>query len=235
MTAQTASTALFQPIVDLRAARVIGFEALTRFADGLSPLEHLRAAETEGRREQLELQLIAAAVDAASALPPHLFVTLNASGQTMTDPFLAELLQRGERAWGLELFEGSAPEDCVAVRAQVDRLGGFLLIDDAGADHSDEDRIRQLQPDIVKIDRELFWRSGEGDGPGRIDSLLAAARAVGAQTLIEGVEDAAQLTAAHALDADLAQGYHLGRPTPPDGVAGMLTELEQRTGVVAAA
>ncbi|WP_298863321.1 EAL domain-containing protein [Microbacterium sp.] len=226
------ATAHFQPIVDLRSSRVVGFEALARFDDGVSPLEHLRAAEEVGQREDLELRLIEMAVEAASALPVSSFVTLNASGGTMTDPFLAEVLQRAERSWGLELFEGSAPSECVAVREQVDRLGGFLLIDDAGTDFSDEDRIRQLRPDIVKIDGDLFRRSFD-DTPAceLIRGVVAAAHEVDARILVEGVEDAHQLETIVARGAGLAQGYHLGRPAPIEGVPAMLADLQLRLGM----
>lgn len=227
-----AATAYFQPIVDLHASSVVGLEALARFDDGVSPLTHLRAAEENGQREDLELRLIELAVEAASALHPSWFVTLNASGGTMTDPFLAEVLQRGERAWGLELFEGSAPGDCVAVREQVDRLGGFLLIDDAGTDFSDEDRIRQLRPDIVKVDGDLFRRSFD-DSPSCaiIRGIVAAAREVDAKILVEGVEEATQLETIVDHGADLAQGYHLGRPAPVEGIREMLDDLHRRVGV----
>jgi len=225
----------FQPIVDVHAMRVVGFEALARFDDGTPPLERLRAAEDEGRREALELHLIQIAVDAAASLPADGFVTLNASGGTMTDPLLAEVLHRAERSWGLELFEGAAPGECLAVRAQVDRLGGFLLIDDAGTGFADEKHIRDLRPDIVKVDRSLFWSSlTEADGRHRMQSILETSREVGARTLIEGVEDAEQLDAVRALDVDLAQGYHLGRPAPVEGVAEMLADLQRRVGVDAA-
>ncbi|MFD5213843.1 EAL domain-containing protein [Microbacterium sp. NPDC058345] len=235
MTHPIGARAHFQPIVDLRLMRLAGFEALARFDDGVSPLEHLQAAERAGARAQLELRLIEGAVTDASALPREAFVTLNASGRTMIDPFLAELLQRGERSWGLELFEGSPPEECVAVREQVDRLGGFLLIDDAGADFADEKRIRDLRPDIVKIDRGLFWESlADAAGRERLDGILAAADAAGARTLVEGVEDAGQLDAARALGVDFAQGYHLGRPTPVEDVPQMLADLQRRVGVDAA-
>jgi len=222
----------FQPIIDVRRMHVAGFEALARFDDGVSPLEHLRVAEEEGRREHLELQLIEAAVAAAASLPAAGFVTLNASGRTMSFPELAEVLRRVDRSWGLELFEGAEPSECLAVRDQVDQLGGFLLIDDAGAGFADEKRIRDLRPDIVKIDRALFWRSlTEADGRHQLDRILEAAHDVDARTLVEGVEDAAQLDAVRELGADLAQGYHLGRPTAVDRVAEMLADLQRRVGV----
>lgn len=235
MRSTVSATAYFQPIVDLHESRVVGFEALARFDDGVSPLTHLHEAEENGQREDLELRLIEMGVEAASALHPSWFVTLNASGGTMTDPFLAEVLQRGEREWGLELFEGSAPGDCVAVREQVDRLGGFLLIDDAGTDFSDEDRIRQLRPDIVKVDGDLFRRSFD-DSPSCeiIRRIVVAARDVDAKILVEGVEDATQFETIVAKGADLAQGYHLGRPTPVEGIPEMLADLQRRVGVAAA-
>jgi EAL domain-containing protein (putative c-di-GMP-specific phosphodiesterase class I) len=232
MTRTVDAVAHFQPIVDLRSSRVVGFEALARFDDGVSPLDHLDAAEEGGQREDLELRLIEMAVEAASALPPSSFVTLNASGGTVTDPLLAEVLQRAERAWGLELFEGSAPSACVAVREQVDRLGGFLLIDDAGTDFSDEERIRQLRPDIVKIDGDLFRRSFD-DTPAceLIRRVVAAAHEVHARILVEGVEDAHQLETIVARGADLAQGYYLGRPTPVEDIPAMLADLHRRVGM----
>lgn len=235
MSTTTSARAFFQPIVDVQLMRVVGFEALARFEDGVSPLEHLRVAEERGERAQLELQLIESAVDAVAALPAEGFVTLNVSGRTMSFPQLAETLRRCDRSWGLELFEGAEPDECLAIREQVDELGGFLLIDDAGAGFADENRIRQLHPDIVKIDRALFWQSlSDADGKHRIQSILDAARDVSARTLVEGVEDEAQLEAVRDLGADLAQGYHLGRPSPVDGVAEMLADLQRRVGVDAA-
>lgn len=232
MTVTASARAHFQPIVDVRQMRVAGFEALTRFDDGVSPLEHLHLAETRGEREQLELQLIEVAVAAAAELPVNGFVTLNASGTTMTDPLLAEVLRRADRRWGLELFEGADPEECLSVREQVDRLGGFLLIDDAGAGFADEKRIRQLDPDIVKIDRALFWQSlTDAAGRERIASIFTAARDVAARTLVEGVESAEQFDAVRELGADYAQGYHLGQPTPVQQVAAMLADLRQRVQV----
>ncbi|MBD8011605.1 EAL domain-containing protein [Microbacterium sp. Re1] len=224
--------AFFQPIVDVRAMRVVGFEALARFDDGGSPLDHLRVAEDRGQRAQLELQLIESAVDAATTLPADGFITLNVSGRTMGFPRLAEALRRCDRSWGLELFEGAEPEECLAIRQQVDELGGFLLIDDAGVDFADEERVRQLRPDIVKIDRAVFWHSlADDDGRHRVESILGAADEVDARALVEGVEDETQLEAVRALEVGLAQGYHLGRPTPVDGVAEMLVDLRRRVGV----
>lgn len=226
---------VFQPIVDLHAWRVTGFEALARFEDGTPPPAHLERAEAAGVREELELALIAAAVRAATALPAGMSVTYNASGVTILRPELPGLLAASDRPWGLEIYEGATPADLGEVRATVTRLGGSLLVDDAGAAGADESRITTLRPDVVKIDRALFWRiADDADAREHLERLLAAARATGAQVLVEGVSDPEQVDRARALGADFAQGFHVGVPTPADGIPELLAELRGSVGMDAA-
>lgn len=227
---------VFQPIVDLRGWRVIGFEALARLEDGNPPPAWLERAQSAGIRAEVEIMLIAAALRAADALPPGLPVTYNASGSTIVLPELGDLLRASERPWGLEIYEGSTTADLREVRATVTRLGGELLVDDAGAASADETRITALRPDVVKIDRALFWQIGEDAlALERLRRLLVAARAAGARVLVEGVSDAEQVERARELGADHLQGFHLGVPTPADGIAALLAELHRSIGVDAPA
>ncbi|MEV4776908.1 EAL domain-containing protein [Microbacterium sp. LWH12-1.2] len=230
--ATTRMTIVFQPIVDLHLWRVVGFEALARFADGAPPPAHLARAEAAGSREELELDLIRNAVSAAVALPSDAFVTLNASGSTILRPEMAEILEPCARPWGLEIYEGATTASLAAVRERVTGLGGQLLVDDAGAASADEARITTLRPEVVKIDRTLFWQVAADDtARGVLEGLLAAARESGAKILVEGVSDDAEVERARALGSDLAQGFHLGVPTPAEGVPEMLAELHRRVGV----
>jgi EAL domain-containing protein (putative c-di-GMP-specific phosphodiesterase class I) len=223
---------VFQTIVDLDAWRVTGFEALARFDDGGTPPAHLQRAETLGIREELELLLIAQAIHAMESLPGGASVTVNASGATVLRPELAGLVEGVTRRWGIEIYEGATTADLAAVRAAVNDLGGEVLVDDAGAVCADENRIASLRPDIVKIDRALFWQVAEdASAQVRLDSLLKAARDAGAKVLVEGVSDADQVERARALGADYAQGFHLGMPTPADQIAGMLLDLHRSIGV----
>lgn len=223
---------VFQPIVDLAAWRVTGFEALARFEDGTTPLGLLERAEAAGARESAEIELIRIALTTAEELPLGMPVTYNASGTTILRPELADLLATSDRLWGLELFEAATAADLGEVRAAVTRLGGLLLVDDAGAACADASRITTLQPDVVKIDRALFWKIGE-DANARemLGELLVAARDAGSRVLVEGISDAEQVERAHSIGADLAQGFHLGVPTAPDRVPDMLADLHRRIGV----
>lgn len=223
---------VFQPLVDLHEWKVVGFEALARFERLSSPLEAFARAERDGRREELELKLIELAIDAAPQLPEDLFITLNASGTTMLEPRLADMLDAMVRPWGLELFEAATPVDLTVVRARVTALGGQLLVDDAGAANADVPRIMQLRPDVVKIDRALFWKVTTDDAArAELEELLEAARDIGARVLVEGIAEAEHVDLARSLGADLGQGFHIGMPTPAEEVPAMLRSLHRGIGV----
>ena len=222
----------FQTIVDLSEWRVIGFEALARFADGVPPPEHLDRAEREGVREELELALIANGLREMETLPPSLSVTFNASGSTILRPELVDLTRGITRGWGLEITEAATGADLSAVRARVSELGGRLLVDDAGAACADATRIARLRPDVVKIDRALFWRIAETpEARTEMRGLVDAARDAGARVLVEGVASAEQVVTAREFGADLGQGFYLGRPGPAEDVPGQLAELHRSIGV----
>lgn len=223
---------VFQPLVDLHQWRVVGFEALARFSDFASPLDAFAHAEEQGRREELELQLIQLAIDAAPQLPEDLFITLNASGTTILEPRLPQMLAGMVRPWGLELFEAATPVDLAVVRTRVTALGGQLLVDDAGAANADVPRIMALRPDVVKIDRALFWKvTADADARACLEGLLDAARSIGAQVLVEGIAEAEHVDLARDLGADLGQGFHIGMPTPAEDVPAMLRSLHRGIGV----
>lgn len=223
---------VFQPVVDLHRWQIIGFEALARFADGSPPPVHLDRATACGRREELELDLIALEIAAAETLPAAAAVTLNASGTTILRAELEGLLSGWDRAWGIELYEGATSADLQEVRDRVTALGGKLLVDDAGAACADATRISRLRPDVVKIDRALFWEVAEDAEAGlRLEELLDAAREAGAKILVEGVSSPAHVDLARRLGSDFAQGFHLGVPTPVEGVPALLEELHRRVGV----
>lgn len=223
---------VFQPLVDLHEWAVVGFEALARFEGVASPLEAFARAERDGRREELELTLIELAIAAAPQLPEGLFITLNASGTTILEPRLPVMLATMARPWGLELFEAATPVNLTVVRERVTALGGQLLVDDAGAANADVPRISELRPDVVKIDRALFWKvTSDTQARARLEDLLVAARAIGARVLVEGIAEAEHVDLARSLGADLGQGFHIGMPTPAAEVPAMLRELHRSIGV----
>lgn len=210
---------VFQPIVDLRDCTLVGFEALSRFADGRPPEQHLSDARERDRLVDLELALLSDIRREAGNLPDGTLVTCNASGSTF------DALERNGEGfdprlrWGLELSEMSAPAACTAARRISAALGCLLLLDDAGTAHSTVERISELRPDIVKLDRAIVARHRDDANIRALAARLCdAARVVGARVLVEGIETAEHVAVAHALGADYAQGYLFGRPAPIEHV-----------------
>jgi len=212
---------VFQPLVAVREKTVVGYEALARFEDARPPVAHL-AAPPCGLIE-LELALARSAVAAASAIPRRYAVTINLSAATIAQPAMREILPPGRR-WGIELLETSILDADSRVREHVDDLDAMLLVDDAGSDHASVERVLELRPDIVKIDKSIVWGAcpderGAADAElvARLHAFVAAARRVGARTLAEGVETEAHRRVAIDAGIDYAQGYLFGPPAPYAG------------------
>lgn len=223
---------VFQPIIELRPRKLLGFEALTRFDSGQGPAEVFAVARREGRLLDLERAAISGIISASAALPSGVLTTLNASGPTI-DSFASSGLKLDDRlVWGLELNELSAPCVSETARGMADTLGCLLLVDDAGVAHATEDRILSLRPDIVKLDRSMIVGYEQSSEIRElVDTLVVAAARVGSKTLAEGIETTAQLELAETLGFDYVQGFYFSPGQPPTRIASTLQDLHRRFGI----
>lgn len=98
---------------------------------------------------------------------------------------------------------------------QLRDLGCMLAIDDFGAGHSNFDRIWQVAPEIVKLDRR-FAVQCEADPRARrmLPRIVNMLHEAGALVLLEGIETRTQALIALESDIDFAQGYYFARPAP---------------------
>jgi len=200
----------------------VGYEALTRFVDGVAPDVRFAEAQEVGMGERLEIATLTAAIEAAHELPADTWLNLNASPQLiLAGSRLRDLLAAARRPIILEITEHAAVADYGEFRRAIEGLGPNvkIAIDDAGAGYSSLHHILELGPSIVKLDRAIV--SGlEAD---RARSALVAgmvhfARSTGIRLIAEGVETEAELAVLRGLDVALAQGYLLGRPAPAEEV-----------------
>ncbi|MFQ5558228.1 MAG: EAL domain-containing protein, partial [Acidimicrobiales bacterium] len=75
---------------------------------------------------------------------------------------------------------------------------------------------------LVKLDKSFV--QGIAGQPGRLSlasSVIGLAHALNAEVVAEGVENTADLDAVRYLGCDLAQGFLLARPGPPERVPGL--------------
>lgn len=210
---------VFQPIVDLRTGDVIGFEALTRFADGTAPDLVFGEAARVGLGGSLELATLAAAVRASEDLPGG-SLHLNVSPDMVTATGdLAALLAETRRPVALEITEHEEIADYGAFRDAVAAIapGLRLSVDDAGAGFSSLRHILELRPDSVKIDRSLV--GGLQQDPARqavVWGFCHLADSLAFTLIAEGIETEEERRVLVSLGVPQGQGWLLGRPAPAD-------------------
>src|SRR3954451_9213056 len=211
---------VFQPIPDLAAATVAGYEALARFPGLTGPYAWFAAAAEAGVAAELEALAIHKALAAVPSLPPDTFLTVNVSPHLLgSAPVQAALATRDDlRRVVVELTEHPPVHDLAALRRQCDELrrrGALIALDDAGSGYSGLQQLAALRPQIVKLDRALV--SDADTDPVRValaEMLGEVARRIDAWLLAEGIETTAELAAFARLGVPLAQGWLLGLPSP---------------------
>jgi len=238
--------------------RIAGLEALARASDPttkqpISPLTLFEAAQAQGLTLRLDRLCRERAVEdfVSAALPdegePLLFLNLDVSilkEGIVGSGHLIRLLERHglpARRVAIELIE-SKISDLRATHRFLDthREHGFLIaLDDVGAGNSNFDRILDLRPDILKLDRSLVsaidrdYRKQEA-----FSCCTRIAQKLGIVVIAEGVETEAEALGCLERGAELMQGYYFARPCAPtpdwpinDGLArvkGLEAILKQR-------
>jgi EAL domain-containing protein (putative c-di-GMP-specific phosphodiesterase class I)/putative methionine-R-sulfoxide reductase with GAF domain len=210
---------VYQPIVDVRTGRVEMVEALTRFTPQpvRPPDAWFADAWRTGFGPELELAAVEAAMADVNGVPASARMAVNLNPHLVDHPALGAALEAsGPQRIVLELTEHVAVEDYPMVRQAIGSLrdiGVQLAIDDTGSGFASLSHILKLDPDIIKLDRELI--SGIDHDPVR-QSLATAivhfSADIGADVVAEAVETADELSAVRDLGIRLAQGFLLARP-----------------------
>ncbi len=232
----------YQPQVDVASGRVCGVEALVRWPHpqrGLIPPDaFIPLAEQTGLIAPLTDWVLAEAVRQGRAWQRAgllLAVSVNLSMWNLHDPALpdrvAGLLQDHglSPAWlRLELTESALMADTdrtMDVLARLSALGLRLAVDDFGSGYSSLAYLKTLPVDELKIDKG-FVRALATDATDAaiVASTVALGHALGLRVVAEGIENQATWELLAGMGCDVAQGYHIARPLPPDALARWLCE-----------
>lgn len=227
-----ALTSHFQPIYSVAHRRIAGYEGLIRAtsSDGtpVTPLELLTVPQNSSQMLRLDRlcrtlhveNFISQSVGTSSG---WLFVNLNSQCLVNEQPdngFTRQLLKSSGLASHrlvIEILE-SEITDHRRLKSFIDhlhQLNCLIAIDDFGAGHSNFDRIWQLEPDIVKIDRNLIKEAALSRRAKRILSgIVSLLHQAGSLVVIEGIETEQEATTAIGVNADMMQGYYFSRPAP---------------------
>lgn len=144
---------VFQPFVDLVTGQTVGYEALTRFDDGLRPDLRFLDAHEVGLGTELEAVCVVSALEAARHLDDSMYVSVNFSPDAVLDGHAKRAVAGAKQRVIIELTEHAPINDYGAVRGALDEIIGCqVAVDDAGAGYTSLSHILELRPDFVKLD-----------------------------------------------------------------------------------
>ena len=219
----------YQPIVDPRAARVVGAEALCRWhhpeLGQVPPPVFIELAEELGIiRDLTDIVLRRATADCA-VWPEQLTVSVNLSAIDLEandlERRVADALARAGLAphrLQLEITESRAIRNDDVTRRLLERfaeLGIGLALDDFGTGFSNLATVASLPLTTLKIDRSLVRTIDESQGFLLLSGAVTMFARMGLRVVVEGIETEEQLDLlATTGERALVQGYFFGRPMP---------------------
>lgn len=224
----TLKTAL-QPIYSICHKRIVGYEALVRAYDPdrapVLPTHLFRLPVSDSETRLLDRLCRLLHMRNFSCLSDSMnWLFLNVSPAAVTDlrrsdSFFPDLLEHTglpPQRIVMEIVE-QPTDDSGQLRetvARYRRLGCLTAIDDFGAGHSNFERIWNLSPDIVKLDRTLLTRATEDHKARQIlNGIVSLLHQSGCLVLLEGVETLDQALIAIDAGVDFVQGFFFCQPS----------------------
>lgn len=226
---------VFQPIVNPTDGEIVGFEALLRWLDPgsgaglISPGKFLPLLEKTGLITPVGTWTLRQSIGQIShwnkqrADRDPFFVSVNLGAKQMAQASFADSVVQAldEISFKPELLSLDVTPSALkynktatwsALRG-LSSVGIRIALDDFGVGESSMVYLRQLQVDLLRIDR--MFVEGLGKTPedtAIVRHLIGIGRDLGILTLAEGVETPDQVIELQKLGCPLAQGWHFGRP-----------------------
>lgn len=227
---------LYQPMVSLESARVVGFEALVRWRHPtrgiIAPNQFISIAEEIGMIIPIGRWVTAEACRQMGQWQRQrglsgMFVSVNLSRKQLASPDLAADIARAVADAGIaptdlkmEITESILMEDmeqAIEVLGEIRRLGIDLHMDDFGTGYSSLSCLHRFPISALKIDRAFVNNiAARHDYAAVVYAIVALALNLRIKLVAEGVETEEQMQLLQALGCDHAQGYYFARPLPPE-------------------
>ncbi len=212
---------VFQPIVTADTGDVFAYEALTRcsleqFANPALLFDQAALQGDAGRLGSIARKL---AVETSGG--KKLFLNVHPS-ELRSDCLLREsdAIYHHDAPVFLELTEAaslSGDDEALDRLKRIRARGSVLLaVDDFGAGYSNLQRLLDLHPAFVKLDRAMITGLDRKPRHQRVvQAMVELCRDLGASVVAEGVETEDELKAVVDAGANFVQGYLLARPAAP--------------------
>ena len=227
----------YQPKVNMRSGKVIGAEALIRWLHPekglLAPAQFLPVIEDHPLAVDVGEWVMDAALtqmqqwrDMGLKLP----VSVNIGARQLQQGNFVQRLQAilarhpdiPPACLELEVLETSALADVGLVSQVIEdcaQIGVRFALDDFGTGYSSLTYLKRLRVALLKIDQS-FVRDMlvDPDDLAILEGVIGLAAAFKRKVIAEGVETVEHGTALLHLGCELAQGYGIARPMPPEEI-----------------
>jgi diguanylate cyclase (GGDEF)-like protein/PAS domain S-box-containing protein len=231
----------YQPLVELASRKTVGVEALLRWDDPerglIQPSQFIPLAEEMGLIEAIGewlLDEVLRQMGLWTGQGLDLDVSFNISPRQLWQPEFAERLLDHLASQNVdpgrivvEMTESTAMTDPLRTMEILRTLrasGVRIAIDDFGTGYSSLSRLRELPVDILKIDRSFVQDIPHAQGAGTmVSAIIQLAHSLGMDSLAEGIETEEQYRFLVDRGCRFGQGFHIARPVPGNGIAGLAT------------
>lgn len=222
---------VFQPKWNLKKNKVEGFEALARLSaeelGAVSPLEFISIAEKRHLIYDLGNLIFWKTGQFMKMLKAEGYidavVSVNVSGiQLLRESFVADFdsvlrtfdVEPGQLE--IEITESVILENFALVNEKLQEIkerGALISLDDFGTGFSSLARLREMNIDIVKIDKYFIDKISMNPEHELITAdIISMAHKLGLKTVAEGVETSAQMEYLKNHNCDFVQGYYVSKP-----------------------
>jgi predicted signal transduction protein with EAL and GGDEF domain/DNA-binding response OmpR family regulator len=224
----------YQPKVDVRAAKMVGAEALMRWNRNgvlVPPADFIPLAEETGLIVPLSEWAVKEAARQARIWQQNFgfadSIAVNLPSRLFERSDLVENIHQSVSAYGvphkaiqLEITENNLMKDLHNVSLSLHRLneiGVEISIDDFGTGYSSLAYLTTLPISELKIDRSFVRDLGiTPQSSAVVSAIIALARSLGLRVIAEGVENLRQMEVLHRLGCGVMQGFLFSKPLPPD-------------------
>lgn len=233
----------YQPIVDLKDNRLLGFEALIRWYHPnkgfIPPMNFIPLSEEIGYIDQISKWVLESAFRQIKEWKENgidgLLISINISGKLLINDdivnYISELLSLYKvdgKSIKLELTETAIMtnlEEAIKVLEKLRSMGLQSSLDDFGTGYSSLTYLKKLPINMVKLDKE-FINNIFLNNQDRIvvESVIKLIKDLKLEIVAEGIETEEQLNFLKKSKCDFGQGYYFSKPVPKEECEYIITK-----------
>lgn len=239
----------YQPKLDLKSNRCIGFESLIRWAHptlgNIPPDVFIPIAEMNGEIQKIGDFVIRESLKFINKINVNKnanhIISINVSPlQIMSDTFVEEFLEWIRKSkvnpeWvELEITESTLMESLKEVSERISkirRMGVNIALDDFGTGYSSLTYLSKLPIDILKIDKSFVDIISIDVSRSLVQDIIKIGKKMNLKIIAEGVENREQLSYLIDHGCDEIQGYYYSKPLVEEDALKLIEEVDVKVGV----